>query len=453
MSISIHPYNKNSDIYNLFFHPLHLKKQGSRALSVITNIFITLVTAGLWQVVYWTVNQLDNKKLEVWKKGQADNVHTSTLSSTNAKAEVVKSAVFGSSVSRNTSNGAISGERIALANDGSSTNELLQATEFLTEELNTDAQNLLKIQEILNSNNIINISATPPLAKRQEINLSIKQDFLNHFNDENTKLIMQEVIEKHIFHITMDMFRQSLQKCVEKVNQFFAERSDISNYSIGYAQNCSQTWVASLALPYLSKLPTNEFDIALKTKHENDYWKESHEIFNRKNHALIIFDDCMYSGTQTRKIVNHIYDTFRDNPNSYNKDNKFDIIVVTPYTTKFAERKIQCSMNVNSNSLKSMGFDVSFHLINENFIPSLSEINMGKDTLTKFCELYDIDKEKQNILTLVYCDWKKPDHYSVPTPFFFGLIPEIYYKDIGDNKWRFPFVPRIQPPYKIKPEI
>jgi hypothetical protein len=72
---AVHPYNKNSEVHNFLFHPLHGGKKAKTSLSILTNIFMTLITGGLWQIPFWIVNRYDHKKIEVWKKGQTPSVN------------------------------------------------------------------------------------------------------------------------------------------------------------------------------------------------------------------------------------------------------------------------------------------------------------------------------------------------------------------------------------------
>lgn len=63
-----HPYEKNSNEYNFFFHPLHnAKKNPVKAIvAVIINIALSILSFGLWQIPFWIINRLDQKKIEVW---------------------------------------------------------------------------------------------------------------------------------------------------------------------------------------------------------------------------------------------------------------------------------------------------------------------------------------------------------------------------------------------------
>ncbi|CCB91941.1 putative Serine/threonine protein kinase [Waddlia chondrophila 2032/99] len=71
-----HPYNQHSKIYNFFFHPLHRKDEEKvkTILAVITNIFVTVISAGLWQIPFWIVNDRDRRKVTKWTQDQTPKV-------------------------------------------------------------------------------------------------------------------------------------------------------------------------------------------------------------------------------------------------------------------------------------------------------------------------------------------------------------------------------------------
>lgn len=73
-NVAIHPYDNHSRAYNFFFHPLHFKEKWKTVLAIITNIGLSILTFGLYQIPFWIVNRLDNRKLEMWKKEQAEKV-------------------------------------------------------------------------------------------------------------------------------------------------------------------------------------------------------------------------------------------------------------------------------------------------------------------------------------------------------------------------------------------
>jgi hypothetical protein len=75
MSIQGHPYSEHSGVYNFLFHPLHGEGKLKTALSVITNIFLTIITGALWQIPFWIVNRLDNGRVEIWNQRQTPDVN------------------------------------------------------------------------------------------------------------------------------------------------------------------------------------------------------------------------------------------------------------------------------------------------------------------------------------------------------------------------------------------
>jgi O-acetyl-ADP-ribose deacetylase (regulator of RNase III) len=70
MAIIAHPYDNNSKTYNFFFHPLYHREIEMRVISIAINIFLTLLTLGFWQLPFWIINRLDNKKVEKWHVDQ-----------------------------------------------------------------------------------------------------------------------------------------------------------------------------------------------------------------------------------------------------------------------------------------------------------------------------------------------------------------------------------------------
>lgn len=69
--MSVHPYDSNSSIYNTLFHPLH--KEENKTIAIVTNIALTILTGFLWQVAFWIVNRLDDRKLSKWKEQIGSN--------------------------------------------------------------------------------------------------------------------------------------------------------------------------------------------------------------------------------------------------------------------------------------------------------------------------------------------------------------------------------------------
>jgi len=80
---TLHPYDDHSKIYNFFFHPLHFREIEMRVASIALNIFLTLVTFGIWQIPFWVANRLDDRKVEERK---ASSPVSGTEQSSQAKS-------------------------------------------------------------------------------------------------------------------------------------------------------------------------------------------------------------------------------------------------------------------------------------------------------------------------------------------------------------------------------
>lgn len=86
-----HPYNANYEVYNYFFHPLHSKSTLSNVTAVIANIALTIFTVGFWQIPFWIVNRMDQRKVDAWEKekgAKVDNVASKTIPNNGGSAEV-----------------------------------------------------------------------------------------------------------------------------------------------------------------------------------------------------------------------------------------------------------------------------------------------------------------------------------------------------------------------------
>jgi 1-acyl-sn-glycerol-3-phosphate acyltransferase len=70
-TVSLHPYNQNSNTYNFFFHPNHNKN--TKILSIIVNIALSIFTLGLYSIAFFVINIRDNYNLKKWKINQ-DNL-------------------------------------------------------------------------------------------------------------------------------------------------------------------------------------------------------------------------------------------------------------------------------------------------------------------------------------------------------------------------------------------
>lgn len=93
----IHPYELHTDAYNFFFHPLHKDKLQNIALSVFVNIALSILTIGIWQIAFWTVNRLDNRKVEIWQSHNTPKIQSATVKffASPSKRKIEKSGLIG----------------------------------------------------------------------------------------------------------------------------------------------------------------------------------------------------------------------------------------------------------------------------------------------------------------------------------------------------------------------
>lgn len=61
----VHPYDKNSSVYNFIFHPFHNKKL--KIIALVSTIALTILTGFMWQIPFWIVNRLDQRQVNEWK--------------------------------------------------------------------------------------------------------------------------------------------------------------------------------------------------------------------------------------------------------------------------------------------------------------------------------------------------------------------------------------------------
>ena len=103
--MNIHPYNSNSELYNILFHPLHKKE--NKILAIVTNIALTIITGSLWQIPFWILNRIDNRKVVQWKAnnnpkgsgnidtiGRISIVETNRTTKDNKKADKTKNSTL-----------------------------------------------------------------------------------------------------------------------------------------------------------------------------------------------------------------------------------------------------------------------------------------------------------------------------------------------------------------------
>lgn len=66
-------FDNHSKVHNFFFHPLNKE---DNFWPVVTNVFLTVITCGLWQIPFWIVNRLDHKNIKVLDKDKTPKVNS-----------------------------------------------------------------------------------------------------------------------------------------------------------------------------------------------------------------------------------------------------------------------------------------------------------------------------------------------------------------------------------------
>lgn len=95
MTSNVNGSHNRGNIHNFFFHPLNSKKAPIKTASIITNIFLTAVTFGIWQIPFWIVNRLDHKKIKQVPKENANKTHTIATIGLGTETQKIPDIAFG----------------------------------------------------------------------------------------------------------------------------------------------------------------------------------------------------------------------------------------------------------------------------------------------------------------------------------------------------------------------
>ncbi len=316
-----------------------------------------------------------------------------------------------------------------------------------------------KIQQRLNQCDLTCLSANPPLAESQKIDTEKAQLYLELINDEKIRNVAKKVIDHHIMHITMSQFLNALKKSCHKLNLFLAAHPEIKNVSVAYAPTRSQKWVAELALPHLSYFPQEAVNIHPDTTlfgGDFDFDGTNTEFLKKENHALLIFDDCSYSGTQIdEKIIHKLWNqAARIAPGNPNTIAQQHLIFIIPYMTTAAYKKIKEAIKMFDGW--PLNGRIKAHIITHGIIPNVTQLPLKKDECKALQQLCNYENsENWKTKSLVFGDWKKPDFFSMPNVFAKGCVPGKLHRYYGRRWEEVPkkyldtaFIPQVKPPYK-----
>ncbi len=315
-----------------------------------------------------------------------------------------------------------------------------------------------EIHKRLNQSGLTCLNANPPLAEKQEIDAKKAKLYLELINDDKVREAAKKVIDFHIMHITMPQFLNTLKQSCHKLNLFLARHPEIKNVSVGYAPERSQKWVAELALPHLSYFPQNAINIHPDSPFggDFDFNQTNTDFLKKENHALLIFDDCSYSGTQiAEKIINKLWlravQIATGNPNKIAQQH---LIFVIPYMTTAAYKKIKKSIKLFDD--EPLDGRIKTSIITHGIIPNVTQLPLKEGecaALQKICDYENTENWKNK--SFVFGDWKKPDYVSMPHRFANGSIPYKYdyytgcpWEEVPKKYLDTAFIPKIKPPYK-----
>lgn len=163
--------------------------------------------------------------------------------------------------------------------------------------------------------------------------------------------------------LSIEEFEGTLKTCVDELNAYLAQHH-ISEYSVAMVAGKSFQWVASLALRFLTVLPTSWFSLSqtqgtlgLRTPKVAKYFES---LGNKK--TLVLFDDCSWSGNQ---LIDNL-STLRRNASSHLKL----VCVVIPYLSvsalKFATQQI-AHFQEKGITLKLITGSEQFKIFNDAF--------------------------------------------------------------------------------------
>lgn len=183
--------------------------------------------------------------------------------------------------------------------------QLLGPHELIPQENSPANQHLRAIQAQMDLCGIpLHVCPARP-AQQVAFNLAKAQAYQNKLDATEQALFEQLLPLVHC--LSMEEFEETLKTCVDELNAYLAYHH-ISEYSVAMVAGKSLQWVASLALKFLTVLPTSWFSlsqvqgtIGLKTPKVAKYFES---LGNKK--TLVLFDDCSWSGNQLIENLNKI---------------------------------------------------------------------------------------------------------------------------------------------------
>jgi hypothetical protein len=203
--------------------------------------------------------------------------------------------------------------------------------------------------------------------------------YLDHLKDhqdpwyDNAKRLLQ----KDLVKITVKELEESLAVCAEYLDPKLEE-----DYAIGFVPRKSSKWIAELALPHLSKLPSHHFE------HETDNILDVHgqqSSLAGKGRRFVVFDDVSYSGKQLYKAISSMQEEL------LKERRKGKLFLVVPFISDAAEKWIIDHLTTDLNAQNS-------------------EARLRSRKL----KIHLITSERKIIDQRTFTEWKIPDSTSLP---------------------------------------
>lgn len=241
-------------------------------------------------------------------------------------------------------------------------------------------EELSEIQIELNKRGIPLNCANPPFPKnRNDCNKAAIQDYLNYLKETHQDKryeLVKAFWEIGVDKITLETLEEHLFACVNYLDTLLHH-----DYDIGFVAGKSTKWIAELAIPYLSKLPTNHFE------HSSDVGGHQSKL---KGDRFVIFDDASYSGKQLKTLITSMESELE------NQGKKRELYLVIPFISSISERHLAHHLAKRLEAKCSKKLKV--HLITSN---------------RKIKTMADLDPTSHNSDGITFTEWKIPDTSSL----------------------------------------
>ena len=248
-----------------------------------------------------------------------------------------------------------------------------------------------------------------------------------------------DAMVEHLDKISFGKLKILLKNLAHKLNQHVQDKQYTNVYFLYRGKDKSEYWALQLMYPFLNFKSHDVIEIPpgmdLSSDKNEAIYLNLRKALHAKNSCLILVDDGTYSGTQ---CFDHVMNTayrleqlYQEQPELF-EGASIDMVFVFAYATQRAMDLIHNALEL-INHHQIIPCDVrklikNVHLFHEKRVLSVKEMNWGElqaDYATCISSMLDDSKEadRRDNLTMVYTDWRTPDGFSSPAPFFEGVPP------------------------------